>query len=244
VQNAIARALSFLGREATRIVLPAWCVSCGADLAWRERVASCCAGCWTSLPKINGSKCSSCALPLAGEQEAKCIKCQLDPLPVAWCEASCHYRGTAERVLHAFKFERHDFFDAPLAALLDEALRGRNDLAFDAVIPVPMTRAGKRRRGYNQAELLARQLAAMTGIVCETKLLRKRAGRATQSTLARAERRANVQDAFVASPSVAGLSLLLVDDIITTGETLRACATALVRERAERVCAIAVAKAE
>jgi ComF family protein len=244
VQNAITRALSFLGREATRIVLPAWCVACGADLAWKERVASCCAGCWASLPKIKGSKCSSCALPLAGEQEAKCINCQLDPLPVGWCEASCHYRGPAERVLHAFKFERHDFFDAPLAALLDETLRTRNDLTFDAIIPVPMTRARKRRRGYNQAELLARQLASMTGIPCQTKLLAKRGGLATQSTLARAARRGNVRDAFAASASVAGLSLLLVDDIITTGETLRACATALVRQRAERVCAIAIAKAE
>lgn len=207
-------------------------------------MASCCAGCWASLPKIKGSKCSSCALPLAGEGEARCISCQLDPLPLGWCEASCHYRGPAERVLHAFKFERHDFFDAPLAALLDETLRARNDLTFDALVPVPMTRARKRRRGYNQAELLARQLARTTGIACQTKLLTKRVGRATQSTLARAARRANVRDAFAASPSAAGLSLLLVDDIITTGETLRACATALVRQGAERVCAIAVAKAE
>ena len=243
MQNAFSRALSLLGREAARIVLPAWCVACGVELPWRGRVASCCAGCWSALPRIHGAKCTSCALPLAGEAEVRCLACQSEPLPVEWCEASCHYRGSIERVLHAFKFKRHDFFDAPLAVLLEETLRARGDLAFDAMVPVPMPRAKQRRRGYNQAELLARELSKITGIECDTSLLTKRRSRATQSTLARAVRRANVRNTFESSSSVADRSILLVDDITTTGETLRACAAELTRHGAARVCAIAVAKA-
>lgn len=243
MQNSIARALSLLGREAARIVLPAWCVACGGELPWRDRVASCCGRCWSALPRIDGVKCTSCALPLAGEEEARCLSCQLEPLPVDWCEAACHYRGAIERVLHAFKFERHDFFDAPLASLLEQMLRARGDLAFDAVVPVPMARDKERRRGYNQAELLARQLSKRIGVRCEPTLLTKRDARATQSTLARAERRANVRNAFTASESAKGRSILIVDDITTTGETLRACARELLSRDAARVCAIAVAKA-
>ena len=166
-----------------------------------------------------------------------------NPLPVAWCEASCDYRGAMESVLAALKFKRHDFLDDALASLLEETLRVRGDLAFDAVAAVPMGAGKERRRGYNQAELLARALGRRIGTACDMTLLTRRAERATQSTLPKRARAANVRGAFAASSRVKGKSILVVDDICTTGETLRACATALRRAGASRVCAITVAKA-
>jgi len=171
-----------------------------------------------------------------------CLACETEPLPVDWCEAWGEYRGSLEKVLHAFKFSRHDFLAAPLAGLLEETVRGR-DLAFDAIAGVPMHRSRERRRGYNQAELLARSLGSRLGVRCDMTLLTRRGARATQSTLPKRERAANVRGAFAASPPVKGKSILIVDDICTTGETLRACATALRDGGASRVCAIAVAKA-
>jgi ComF family protein len=187
-------------------------------------------------------KCDSCALPLAGEAAARCINCQLDPLPLGWCDAWGHYSGGLERLLHAFKFSRHDFLDDSFASLLEQTIRARGDVAFDAVVPVPMSRRKERRRGYNQAELLARSLAKRIGIRCSM-LLSKRGDGPTQSLLPRERRAANVRDAFLASRDAKGRSLLLIDDICTTGETLRACAAELVRAGAARVCAITVAKA-
>lgn len=166
----------------------------------------------------------------------------IDPLPVEWSEAWGYYRGPLERLLHAFKFGRHDFLDDGLASLLDETLRLRGDVAFDAVVAVPMAPAKERRRGYNQAELLARALARRTGIPCDATLLAKSGDHDTQSKLTRRERAANVKGAFTASAAAKGKSLLLIDDICTTGATLRACATQLRRAGAERVCAIAVAR--
>jgi len=231
--------LSLLGREALRIVLPSWCVACGQDLPWRDRTASCCGPCWRSLPRIESVKCRSCALPLAGgEDDALCISCFADPLPLDWCEAWGEYRAGLENVLHAFKFERHDFLDEPLSGLMADVLRDRN---FDAVVAVPMHRTKERRRGYNQAELLAIALGKRIGVRHE-RLLTKRAEKQTQSTLARASRAANVRGIFGASHA-AGKSILLVDDICTTGETLRACAHELRKAGATRICATTVAKA-
>jgi ComF family protein len=169
-----------------------------------------------------------------------CIACTADPLPLAWCEAWGVYRGGLEKLLGALKFERHDFLDDALASLLEEALRDRG---FDAVAGVPMHAAKERRRGYNQAELLARALSRRIDIQCDMTLLTRRRERATQSSLPKRDRAANVRGAFAASSRVKGKSILIVDDICTTGETLRACAATLSAAGAARVCAVAVAKA-
>src|SRR5688572_15315166 len=141
-----------IGREALRIVLPAWCVACEKDLSWRNRTASCCSDCWSALPAISGARCPSCAQPLRGlSEDALCIACGADPLPVVWTDAWGEYRGSLERVLHAFKFERHDFLAGPLSGLLEQVLVRHGATVFDVVIPVPMHKAKERRRGYNQA---------------------------------------------------------------------------------------------
>ena len=244
--SAVLQTLSQLGRETARIVLHASCVVCGEELPWRARMASCCGDCWRSLPLIESAKCDSCALPWSGEAadaSFRCIDCAADPLPVGWTDAWGHYRGVLERLLHAFKFERHDWFSDPFADALHGLIAARGDDDFDVVVPVPMSRTKLRRRGYNQAELLARALAKRMHKKCDTSLLMKRGERKTQSLLARAERAANVRGAFAASKRAAEKSILIVDDVCTTGETLRACAQTLLNEGAARVCAITVAKA-
>lgn len=245
VETSLGSALSYIGREALRIVLPSWCISCHAELPWRDRVGSCCLDCWKALPRIERPTCRSCALPLsaAGMTDPLCITCSADPMPVDWCDAWGEYDGALERVLHAFKFERHDFLDKPLASLLDETLRTRGDRDFDCIVPVPMHHSRQKRRGYNQAELLGRALSKLTAIHCDPALLVKKTEKQTQSTLARAARRANVRGVFSASDKVSGRSLLLVDDICTTGETVRSAARELLAKGAARVCAVAVAKA-
>lgn len=223
-------------REAVRTFLPSWCIVCDRELPWSDRTASCCAGCWRTLPRITGSKCVSCALPLP-DHAIRCLDCQLDPGNLEFCDAWGRYSGALERVLHAFKFERHDFLDEALASLLETLI----DTQFDAIVPVPMSRAKERKRGYNQAELLARALGARTNTACEL-LLTKPGERATQSLLPRDERAKNVRGAFQASRKANGKAILLVDDICTTGETLRACADELLRAGASRVAAVTVAK--
>lgn len=222
-----------------RIVLPSWCVVCERELPWRARTASCCAKCWSALSKIDSAKCTTCALPIPAGA-GPCIHCLEDPLPVAWCEAWGEYRDGLARLVQALKFERHDFLDDALASLLEEVLHDRE---FDAITAVPMHRKKERRRGYNQAELLARALSRRTGIAAETDLLVRAGDRAPQSTLARRERALNARGAFAATDRARGKAVLIVDDVCTTAATLRACAQALVEAGAARVCAVAVARA-
>ena len=249
-QSRLRGALSIVGREALRIVLPSWCAACESELPWRERTSSCCASCWASLPRITTAKCRSCAqpAPVADLEWFTCLDCLTDPLPVDWCEAWGEYRGALEHLLRALKFRRHDFLAGALSSLLEETMRARDDLAFDAIVPVPMPRARERRRGYNQAELLADALSRRLGIRCDPTLLARsflgmKGERATHRTLPKRQRADNVRGAFTASTLVKGTSILLVDDISTTGETIRAGASALRAAGASRVCAIAVAKA-
>ncbi len=249
VQTALSTAISNIGREALRIVLPSSCVVCEKQLPWRDRTASCCGDCWRGLPRLTTARCRSCALPLPVEEGHPepllhlCITCSENPLPVEWCDAWGEYKGSLERLLHAFKFERHDFLADALALLVSETMAGRGDFAFDCIVPVPMHRSKQRRRGYNQAELLAQAVSRRNGVACDARLLVKRRENETQSRLARAARAENVRRSFEASPAAAGKSILVVDDICTTGETFRACARALLDAGAERVCAISVAKA-
>lgn len=241
VEMTVGAALARVGSELARIFLPSWCVACGSELAWRDRVGSCCGPCWRALPRIDDAKCDLCARPLAGESGRSCLACQAEASPLVWCEAWGEYRGGLESVLHAFKFGRHDFLAEPLAQLAAESVRSRDTL-FDAVVPVPMTRAKQRRRGYNQAALLARELASQLVIPCKPHLLARTAEKETQSTLPRERRAANVRGVFSADRAAGGLSILVVDDITTTGETLRACARELRRRGAAEVYGVAVAK--
>jgi ComF family protein len=234
--------LTSIGREALRIVLPSWCVVCDGELPWRDREASCCGPCWAALPRIEFPQCRSCAAPspVADAQDYVCFDCLRDPLPLERCAAWGEYRDGLERLLRAFKFQRHDFLAEPLAALLEPFVEDAG--GFDAIVPVPMQRASERKRGYNQADLLARALGRRIGVPCKGLLLR-RGGGARQSSLPKRERAENVRRAFAADSRSEGLRLLIVDDICTTGETLRACATALRAAGAASVSAVTVAKA-
>lgn len=227
------------------MVLPSPCLACGNELPWKERVASCCRPCWDSLAKITHSKCSRCAIPWASDQGPSsfiCGECQAAPRTLAWIDAWGHYSGTLEAVIHGFKFGRHDFLGGPLGRLMVDTLSERGDFEFDAIVAVPMSPARLRRRGYNQSEILGEAVHKRTGIKRQTLLARKK-DNAVQSTLPRAQRAENVRDVFSLKANVQDRSLLLIDDICTTGETLDACARTLIEGGAKRVCALVLARA-
>jgi competence protein ComFC len=172
-----------------------------------------------------------------------CFDCRARRQPLEWIDAWGVYEEGIENLLHALKFGNQHFLAEPLGLRMSSVVAARDDLEFDLVIAVPMHRRKLRKRGYNQAELLAGEVSANLALPMGRKLLVKSRDTDAQAHLPRNERRRNLRAAFEAAHEVAGKAVLLVDDVCTTGETLRACARALRRRKAGRVCAVTFARA-
>ncbi len=149
------------------------------------------------------------------------------------------YTREAARLMHRFKYGQARYLAETFAAFLP--LPGA---AFDRVLAVPLYPARERRRGYNQSALLAQCISARTGIPVDSSLLLRARDTASQTTLDHEARARNVRGAFRQAGDVRGLSLLLVDDVFTTGATLGECARALKAAGAGKVCALAACAAE
>lgn len=225
-----------------RIVLPSSCVACDEELPLTGRKASCCLRCWQRLPRITTAVCRSCGFPseLPSDVSFVCVECGTHPSSFSSFSAWGHYRAGLEKLLVAFKFQKHDFLANHLAELLLEAIPHSS---FDVVVPVPLHWRRLRSRGYNQSELLSLRIARSRQIRHSTTLLRRTRATPPQISLGRDDRAKNVRKAFLASEAVAGLNVLLVDDVCTTGATLRECAKSLLNRGAATVCAAVVARA-
>lgn len=152
------------------------------------------------------------------------------------------YEGTLQKLIHLYKYAGVHTLSRPLAAVLSRAMPRREE--FDFVTAVPMHWWKRWRRGFNQSELLTRELSKRTGIPMES-LLRKTRPGAPQAGLSDSARRRNVAGSFSArSTMVDGSRVLLVDDVLTTGATASACALALKRAGAVRVSVLTLARAD
>ena len=155
--------------------------------------------------------------------------------------APFRYRGGVQKTLWRVKFRGERGWINPLGRWMAGAARDLPEA--DCVTWVPMSPAKQRRRGYNQSQLLAKVVARCLGLPAQGLLTGTRET-ATQHDLARAERFANVEGAYEALPGAAGKRVLLVDDILTTGATLMACAQALRQAGAVSVTGLAAAMDE
>lgn len=175
-----------------------------------------------------------------------CFDCRdaCEPERRARIHAAGTYGGPLRRAIHRFKYEGERALAAELGALV--AARVASDLArgiaLDVVVPAVLHPERARQRGYDQAALLAAEVAARCGLPLRAPLRRVRASR-PQVDLDRAERAANLRGAFVAElgPSLRGLRVALVDDVATTGATLAAATGALRVAGAREVRAYVVA---
>ncbi len=174
----------------------------------------------------------------------RCLACA-GASPLRLARAAALYRTPLREAIHALKYENRPELAGPLARYLVVAYG--NDpwqalpAALDAVVPVPLHAVRFAERGYNQSELLAQDFCRQVGLpLCPQWIVRSRFTR-QQVGLSAVERSANVAGAFVADAAVRNRSLLLIDDVYTTGATLHACAEAAVRAGAHAVCALALA---
>jgi ComF family protein len=160
----------------------------------------------------------------------------------AYCYGS--YEGTLRELIHLYKYGGIRTLWQPLAGLLAAALP--LDESFDAVTPVPLHWRRRWQRGFNQSELLAREIARRRGVPVVAALRRVRPTR-TQAALSNTERRRNVAAAFGCrrgAQTLPGRRVLLIDDVMTTGSTAAACARALKQAGAAKVVLLTLARVD
>ena len=151
------------------------------------------------------------------------------------------HAGILRRAVQAFKYEGITELDELLGARLLAAL-AIDDRQFDCIMPVPLHKRRLRERGYNQAELLCRLLERQLRIECRTDLLIRNRDTKQQAQLSKEERKTNVNGAFDVIGEVRGRRILLVDDVLTTGETISECVKELRAKGAAEVLCLAVTR--
>ncbi len=227
------------------LIWPRACGVCGrpADRPGRHV----CSDCVNRLPFIATEGCCRvCGRAVEGlDAEYLCEDCRRRP--PAFDRAGCALRFEAEarRLILDYKFRRRLWLRDDLADWLDAAARARfAAAAIDLVLPMPATRRHRLDRGYNQCDYLARELAKRLDRRTSGSVLSRTGSPRRQSGLAEEERRANAAGTFaVRRPEfVRGRTVLVVDDIMTTGATLSECARALKAAGAWRVWCLALAR--
>ena len=244
-RNAVAGAALLLDW-----MLPTVCVACerplppglpaadgGAPRGW-------CAACAASLPGVDAPRCPVCGERAQASAARPCPACRARPPAIDRAIVLADYARPLDHLIQAIKFGGQSALAAPLGRLLARAaVRGWDaPEAPDAVIAVPMAPARLSGRGFNQALLLARPVAGVFGLrPCRAMLARVRQG-APAASLGASQRRGALEHAFSAHGVKRGASVLVVDDVMTTGATLQAAAIALKAAGAARVVACVAAR--
>jgi ComF family protein len=225
------------------LIVPPCCLVCRARVGAHHML---CAACWREVNFIRPPLCDVLGIPLPFGTGERTVSAAAVAHPPAYgrARAVAHYSGAMRTLVHQLKYaDRHDARTL-LARWLAEA--GRELLpGADVMVPVPLSRLRLLRRQFNQAALLAGELARATGIPHDPLVLARVRSTRSQVGMTRDQRRRNVAGAFAVperrKAGLRGRNVLLIDDVITTGATVDACARALKRAGAARVDVLALA---
>lgn len=236
IDNVIALAYALL--------TPHRCRLCGAAMMDCDNPYLC-GQCLGEMPWIGVDACKRCGFPAGphvGMRE-ECARCRGGRIRLNGSVAVARYRGGARSLVKSLKFRSETGLVKPLAGLMAERLRDTDFFGgIDAVAPVSLHVKRRRKRGFDQAELLAREVADITGLAFWGDVLSRIRETPSQAMLRRKERLTNVQGAFAAQRSLDNMNILLVDDVMTTGATVTECSRACREAGAKGVFALAFAR--
>lgn len=227
------------------MIWPRTCEICGRAVDRPSRYI--CSDCLNRIPftQIHGC-CRRCGRPASGlDVEYLCEECRVSRPSYDRAASAVRYEGEASRLVVAFKFKSRLWLKADFADWLEGVTRARFLVdRIDVVLPVPSTASRRWNRGYNQCVLLARALARRLGRPYGGFVLRRKGSPRQQRGLTEEERVENVAGTFaVMRPAaVKGRTVLLVDDVMTTGSTLSEAAAELKRAGAKRVWCVSLAR--
>lgn len=216
-------------------IYPPVCIGCG------EPGYRLCTKCLEKIQFLTGSICRKCGHPISKNAEL-CKTCADAPPAYDSLRSLARYEGVVRECVHALKYENNqslgEFFSSWMAELVHDS-----GWLVDMVIPVPLSPIRMVERGYNQSALLARPLAISLGIRYKPYGLERIRNTRSQVELSAEERRHNVAGAFEAIPDIVReKQVLLIDDVTTTGSTIKECTLALKAAGASAVYCLTLAR--
>jgi ComF family protein len=229
------------------LILPDDCRVCGDPLDEFSRIPVCGRCLKEPQPLLAEYFCASCRTPFVNrfplDENGRCMLCRLGLQGFDAVYSYGSYEGTLRKLIHLFKYDGVRPLARPFGQSLALALP--REQIFDAVVPMPLHWWKRWQRGFNQADLLAREISRRWDVPVRRIVTRKRAT-TPQAGLTNSQRRLNVSGAFRVKRGVRlkGMRLLLVDDVLTTGATASACARALKRAGAAHVSLLALARTD
>jgi ComF family protein len=229
--------ISALLRRAEGWLLPGECLGCQGPVGDDDPLI--CPTCQLRWHRLPQPQCERCGQP-ASAKELSCRVCAAWPDGLLRARSAVWLDDAARRAVHALKYGGWWRVTDPMARLV---ARLEPLGAAGVLVPIPLAGRRARRRGYNQAEQLSRELSRRSGHPCRPELLRRVRETPTQTALPPEERRANVAGAFAADRASEGLRIVLVDDVFTTGATLAEAAGSLLEAGAGSVDAVTFARA-
>jgi ComF family protein len=235
VSSVISLLREFIGTPMLDFIYPPLCFICGSALrANKERICDRCWGTLTTISPDHEVWQEISARFLAEGYVGGILSCFL-----------FEKEGTMQQVVHLLKYQGMKSLGIRLGREIGERMLLNDDFrGADMLLPVPLHKHKMRERGYNQSELLCLGIAGVTDIPVETRLLQRIKHTRTQTKLSLVERKENVRGAFrlvsTGTSEIEGKRIVLVDDVVTTGSTINACAQVL-RERGAKSVVIASA---
>lgn len=232
------------------LLIPLKCEGCGA------LGAAFCAACCDRIERILPPTCGQCGVPLPAPEghppahipvvpvpAVRCSACTLSPPPFDAARSMAVYDGRLRRAICGLKFHGRKAAAGVLGGLLAAMAPLEITRGVELVVPVPLHPAKLRARGFNQSDLLARPVASMLGVPCAARALRRVHQDHLQVELRAFARAGNVRNAFAPGDDTVTGTVLLVDDVFSTGSTAAACALALKDAGADRVVVLTLARA-